>query len=505
MMCSDRGELSSGEIFFVFVADCAVLTEADKESLFHYRRISRELGACFGVLQQDGVSEAFQVFGHLSDFLKMEHAGTFFFISGASVKLHGEIVEDILFDHMENRFDITGWSDFYKYNIAADTGGVFPVIYSKEALSKFLPYSEERSCEEIFKIGIPEDGLADATIYYYEPSIEVLEFLPMLKRNFNNSGLYPTGVAISTSEVCNLKCRMCHAHSQDFGDNALNDYYSFYKRHYSNGMMSIEDFSSIVDQVKKSFPAVKNLYLSGTGEPILNKHLPAFLEILTQSGYSSSLTTNATLLRKEIAEQLFKAGLNHIDISLDAFKPETYSEIRGGDLSKVLYHIESCMESANKYGVKTMVNMTLQNGNIQEMGEFTDFWINKVDMVGLWNCHLVKKFRAPLFFEPYKKVLCKQIFSGLVLSSDGHSWTCCGGGPVEGNIGNWKEAGLADLWTSDRLVEWQDRMLDGESGNIPMCRECEVWLLHSLMLKKVSHDRVELVTPGEQIVRKIRK
>ena len=47
----------------------------------------------------------------------------------------------------------------------------------------------------------------------------------------------------------------------------------------------------------------------------------------------STLTTNGTLLNKKKMKKLLDTGLHMIDISIDAFKEETYSKVRvGGDL-----------------------------------------------------------------------------------------------------------------------------------------------------------------------------
>lgn len=74
---------------------------------------------------------------------------------------------------------------------------------------------------------------------------------------------------------------------------------------------------------------VEKLRITG-GEPLMRKDLPKLIEQLTEiEGINDiGLTTNAVLLGR-YAEDLYKAGLRRLNISLDAMDPFLFGEING--------------------------------------------------------------------------------------------------------------------------------------------------------------------------------
>ncbi|MCH1928112.1 radical SAM protein, partial [Shewanella sp. C31] len=57
-----------------------------------------------------------------------------------------------------------------------------------------------------------------------------------------------------------------------------------------------------------------------------------------------AMTTNGLLLAKR-AEELVQAGLNRVNISLDAITPEVFTRItRGGTVERVLEALEKALE-----------------------------------------------------------------------------------------------------------------------------------------------------------------
>jgi MoaA/NifB/PqqE/SkfB family radical SAM enzyme len=80
---------------------------------------------------------------------------------------------------------------------------------------------------------------------------------------------------------------------------------------------------------------IQYLRYTGCGEPLLHPRLFEMLEVAVQgAGCQVSLTTNGTLLGEQAVERLLATGVDAVDISLDAFTPETYAKIRvKGDLA----------------------------------------------------------------------------------------------------------------------------------------------------------------------------
>ncbi len=82
------------------------------------------------------------------------------------------------------------------------------------------------------------------------------------------------------------------------------------------------------------------------GEPLMRRGVEDFLRRLgVVPGLEEiALTTNGVLLA-EMAEDLFAAGLRHVNLSLDTVNPERYREITGGDrLPQVMAGLRRALE-----------------------------------------------------------------------------------------------------------------------------------------------------------------
>jgi MoaA/NifB/PqqE/SkfB family radical SAM enzyme len=69
-------------------------------------------------------------------------------------------------------------------------------------------------------------------------------------------------------------------------------------------------------RVAESFPSVRNVYLSGWGEPLLNPHFREMLEIAKEAGCSVGFTTNGAKLDVDIMETLVNLQIDLVSLSI---------------------------------------------------------------------------------------------------------------------------------------------------------------------------------------------
>ncbi len=121
---------------------------------------------------------------------------------------------------------------------------------------------------------------------------------------------------------------------------------------------------------------VKKVRITG-GEPLARKNITYLISSLHAiKGIADiSLTTNGLLLEK-YADEITRAGLRRVNVSLDSLKPERYREItRGGDINNVLSGIERA-EQAGLTPVK--INMVAIRGfNDDELEDFAKLTLKK--------------------------------------------------------------------------------------------------------------------------------
>jgi len=147
---------------------------------------------------------------------------------------------------------------------------------------------------------------------------------------------YPLLVDLELSTICNLKCPMCYTITDD------------YKKKIKAEFMDFNLFTKIIDEIAGHVPAIR---LSLRGEPTLH---PKFIDCIRYAkskgiGEVSTLT-NASKLSEEYFEEIAKAGLDWITVSIDGLD-ENYENIRKPPKFKdTLEKIKSTKKIKDKLG-----------------------------------------------------------------------------------------------------------------------------------------------------------
>ncbi len=112
------------------------------------------------------------------------------------------------------------------------------------------------------------------------------------------------------------------------------------------------------------------------GEPLVRKGILEFLNRLSSiSGLKELVLTTNGLLLEEMAEDLARAGVQRLNISLDSFDQQTFKEItRCGDLKKV----SAGIAAAEQAGIPVKINMVVMRGvNDAELLDFAALTLKK--------------------------------------------------------------------------------------------------------------------------------
>lgn len=151
---------------------------------------------------------------------------------------------------------------------------------------------------------------------------------------------------ISVTDRCNLRCVYC---MPEEGVKLIDH-------------KDILSFDEIVDVVKIAVrKGVDKVRITG-GEPLVRKGIVDLIKMISHvDGIRDfGMTTNGILL-SQYADDLAKAGLHRVNISLDSMNPEKYKQItRGGDIQKVFEGIKSA-KSAGLEPIK--INCVIKNSS----------------------------------------------------------------------------------------------------------------------------------------------
>lgn len=135
----------------------------------------------------------------------------------------------------------------------------------------------------------------------------------------------PFNIIIDSSEACNFSCQYCFRAEDDMSKWG-------YAKDRKN--MSWDIFTEIINQIKEFPDEVKQISLSGHGEPLCNRNVPNMVRYIKESGIKSrvSLHTNASLLTEEYAHDLADSDIDRIVVSLQGLSTEKYKDICGFDI-----------------------------------------------------------------------------------------------------------------------------------------------------------------------------
>jgi GTP 3',8-cyclase len=163
---------------------------------------------------------------------------------------------------------------------------------------------------------------------------------------------------ISVTDLCNLKCTYCMPEA------------GISKKKHKE-ILQLETVEKIAQAAVKL--GINKIRLTG-GEPLVRKGLVQLVENIAKlksKGLKDlGLTTNGILL-KDYADDLKKAGLTRVNISIDSLKELKYQEItRGGNLQNVLEGIKAAKEA--RLG-PLKLNVVLMGGfNDDEIEDFVN-------------------------------------------------------------------------------------------------------------------------------------
>jgi pyruvate-formate lyase-activating enzyme len=178
---------------------------------------------------------------------------------------------------------------------------------------------------------------------------------------------FPSQLNIDVSEICNLECTHC-PHPE------------FKKsEHYAARLLSPELNKKAIDEIATDGRGIcQYVRYTSEGEPLLHK---LCFEILAyakkNSGTAITLTTNGVLLDERRCEKLLSTGIDLVDISIDAFTPDTYAKIRvKGDLNVTRSNVQRLIALARRTGAKTKIAVSYieQPQNVHETNLFEGFW-----------------------------------------------------------------------------------------------------------------------------------
>ena len=248
-------------------------------------------------------------------------------------------------------------------------------------------------------------------------------------------------IELNINEICNRVCPFCPRSNPEEYPN-------------QNIHMSVELAKNIAEQlVAINFTGIVNI--SGTGEPLLTKHVVDIAKQFGDRGIHIEIVTNGDMLvskkGSKLIKDLYSAGLCQFVVSMyDG--PEQIDEFNtlfaSCDIDKGLYSLrDRWYDESEDYGLL----YTNRAGNIG-FEHLSDIARQK----------LMESGKSACFYTHYS----------MMIDWNGDALLCCQdmyNRTVK--FGNVKDKSLVDIWTDAKLMEFRNKLKNGERSLSP-CSNC---------------------------------
>lgn len=146
-------------------------------------------------------------------------------------------------------------------------------------------------------------------------------------------------VVWNCTNTCNLKCKHCYANSEN--------------KKFSDELNTDEAKDLINDLAELKVPV---LLISG-GEPLTRNDIFPLIQHAKNQNIRCTISTNGTLIDKEMAKALKENGVSYVGISLDGIGSR-HDKFRGvrGSFDKAIEGIRNCLAIDQKVGLRFTIN-----------------------------------------------------------------------------------------------------------------------------------------------------
>jgi radical SAM protein with 4Fe4S-binding SPASM domain len=203
------------------------------------------------------------------------------------------------------------------------------------------------------------------------------------------------------------------------------------------------------------------------------------------SGVFVTLTTNGTILNEKRLEKLLASGLHMVDVSLDAYSPETYADIRvNGNLEVTRANVLRLLEFKRRTGAPTkiVVSYVEQPQNVHETKQFETYWREcGVDQVVIRRLHsaaggvpsIARSMRDEQ--EQPTRYPCLYPWERILLNPRGELAFCPQDWVHGSVIGNYQDTTIKKIWQSDDYKKLRDAHLANDFSCHKFCGQCPDW------------------------------
>jgi MoaA/NifB/PqqE/SkfB family radical SAM enzyme len=286
---------------------------------------------------------------------------------------------------------------------------------------------------------------------------------------------FPSQILMDITEVCNLAC--VHCPHPDFKRS----------HHYAARYLDPVLNSKMVDEVRQHGKGLTQyIRYASNGEPLVHpKAYDMIQEAVERSGVYVTITTNGTIMNEKRTRKLLDAGVHMVDISIDAFRPETYAQIRvGGDLEVTRTNVLNLMRWVRESRAKTkvVVSYVEQPQNQAETAEFDRYWKEQgADFVVVRRLHSCSGAKIELASIRRKSNMevarrpCLYPWERIVVNARGDLSFCPSDWVHGSRIADYRDTTILETWGGEFYHRLREAHLGNDYAAHRFCGQCPDW------------------------------
>jgi len=265
----------------------------------------------------------------------------------------------------------------------------------------------------------------------------------------------PDIVQIESTNLCNAKCVFCPRDEM----------------HRRQGVMDFDLFAKIVDECAAL--GITHVRVHNYGEPFLDKKLVEKVRYAKEKGIKEvGMISNGSLITEEIAAGMIDAGLDAINISVDAAGKEVFERTRLNlEYDTVINNIRTLARLRKERGrthPKLILSFVRQDNSADEQA-FIDEWSKVADKVHITDLH---NWAGTLNAKSDVQYPCYRLWLTFTVLWDGRVSLCCADFDGRNVLGDLRTSTIQEIWNSPLYRAARRQHL--ETGGPEICRSCDL-------------------------------
>jgi sulfatase maturation enzyme AslB (radical SAM superfamily) len=277
----------------------------------------------------------------------------------------------------------------------------------------------------------------------------------MLATGRDRAPRLPDIVQIESTNLCNAKCVFCPRDEM----------------HRRQGVMDFDLFRKIVDECAAL--GITHVRVHNYGEPFLDRQLVEKVRYAKARGIAEvGMISNGSLITEEIARGMIEAGLDAINISVDAAGKDVFERTRLNlDYDTVIGNVRNLVRIRAELGrrrPRLILSFVRQDNSADEQA-FIREWSQVADKIHITDLH---NWAGTLHGRSDVQYPCYRLWQTFTVLWDGRVSLCCADYDGRNVLGDLRTSTIAQVWNSKPYRAVRRQHL--ESGGPEICRTCDL-------------------------------